>query len=337
MKVLLLQTAFLGDAVLTLPLIEKLHKKFPDSQIDVVAIPSTKSVFTLSPFVNNIFVFDKKEAQKSLASTILFGLTLKKRNYDLIVSPHRSARSAIIAFLTGGKRRISFDTSSLSFLFNERVQYRKEFHEVKRNLSLICNSKELEDWRNLPEIVIKSEDKEYVKNLCNKFGLNQYIILAPGSVWETKKYPWKYFAEVAKYFAEKDFTVVLIGGEADKNLCESILVPSSQKIINFCGKLSIPQSVELIEKSELLITNDSAPTHLGVIADAKVLTLYASTVPEFGFYPYNKRSDYLSLDLDCKPCGIHGRRVCPLEHFNCGNLLLPNEVIAKAEKLLIGR
>ena len=50
-----------------------------------------------------------------------------------------------------------------------------------------------------------------------------------------------------------------------------------------------------------------------------VLTIYCSTVPEFGFYPYNKKSSYISFnDLNCKPCGIHGYEKCPIKSFDCG-------------------
>jgi heptosyltransferase-2 len=91
----------------------------------------------------------------------------------------------------------------------------------------------------------------------------------------------------------------------------------------------------LLRRSKLLITNDSAPTHLGICADIPVLTLYCSTVADFGFYPFSPESDFLSYDeLDCKPCGIHGHEKCPVDTFDCAKLLQPESVIEKA-KLLI--
>ncbi len=335
MKILLIQTAFLGDAVLTLPLLEKLSEKFPGSEIDVVSLPSTKEVFSLSPTVSNIIPFDKKGKEKSFTATLAFAFRLRKSNYDFVVSPHRSARSAIIAFLTGAPVRISFDTASLSFLYTEKDVYRKDYHEVKRNLSLISSGKELEQWKRIPRVVIPDTDRETVASILNNNSLKRLALIAPGSVWETKKYPAEYFREIAKYFIDKGFFVGLIGGKEDAELCREISDPGSVKILNFCGKFTIPQSVELMKKAEILITNDSAPTHLGVIAGTKVLTIYTSTVPEFGFYPYNEGSSYVSLDMDCKPCGIHGKTKCPLGHFNCGNNLKPETVIKKAEEMIL--
>ena len=98
------------------------------------------------------------------------------------------------------------------------------------------------------------------------------------------------------------------------------------------------ESIELLKRVEILISNDSAPTHLGVCADIPVLTIYCSTVPEFGFYPYNKKSSYISYDdLECKPCGIHGLKECPIKTFNCGNLIEPLQVFMKIKEMLNGR
>jgi heptosyltransferase-2 len=98
---------------------------------------------------------------------------------------------------------------------------------------------------------------------------------------------------------------------------------------------SLIEVVELLKKAKILISNDSAPTHLGMCADIPVLTIYCSTLPEFGFYPYNKKSQYLSYNnLACKPCGIHGYDECPLKNFACGNNLKSSFVISKIEEMV---
>jgi heptosyltransferase-2 len=336
MNILVIQTAFLGDAILTLPLIDKLHEKFPLSKIDVVSIPATLPVFQMSPFVTEVFPFDKKRKQKSFISTLLFGRKLRKGKYDLVFSPHRSSRSAILAKTTGAELRFAFDKASLNFFYTDKVKYRKDFHEVKRNLSLVCNEDEIADWKKLPQIVISDSDVSKAKELIKETGNKELILLAPGSVWETKKWPLKYFAEIASTLNEKGFAVGIIGGKEDYELGAEIVQNSNSAVINFCGKLTIPQSVALIREAALLVTNDSAPTHMGVIADTKVLTIYTSTIPGFGFYPYNAGSSFLSLKLPCKPCGIHGWEKCPLKHFDCGNKLKPDYVLNKIEQMLQG-
>jgi len=128
---------------------------------------------------------------------------------------------------------------------------------------------------------------------------------------------------------------LLTGSEEEFNLNEEIRLALNDNCINLAGKYSIIETIYLLTKCSMLITNDSAPTHFGMAADIPVLTIYCSTVPEFGFSPYNGKSGSVGLnDLACKPCGIHGYEECPLSHFNCGQKLLPENVIEKLNTLL---
>ncbi len=164
---------------------------------------------------------------------------------------------------------------------------------------------------------------------------DSYIAIAPGSVWNTKKYPIEYFEEVISHFVNNDFKVVLIGGKKDINDCSKLASIFRDNIVDASGKFSVVESIELLRNAKLLISNDSAATHMGICADVKVLTIYCSTVPGFGFYPYNKKSASVSFDdLQCKPCGIHGHNKCPIKTFDCGIKLLPEVVIKKAEEIL---
>lgn len=110
-----------------------------------------------------------------------------------------------------------------------------------------------------------------------------------------------------------------------------------KNVYSAVGKLSIIESLELLKNCELLLSNDSAPTHLGVAADIPVLTIYCSTIPEFGFYPYHNKGEYISNHLTCKPCGIHGHNKCPIKTFECGISLNPKVVIKKMDEMLLGK
>jgi heptosyltransferase-2 len=159
------------------------------------------------------------------------------------------------------------------------------------------------------------------------------VVVAPGSVWNTKIYPLEYYETVIEYLKSKS-SVVLMGGIFDKDLCVQ-LMQKYNEIISLAGSLSLIESIELLKRAKILICNDSAPTHLGMCADIPVLTIYCSTVGDFGFYPYNTKSRYLSYDdLSCKPCGIHGFNKCPIGTFECGYKLKPETVIYKIEEML---
>jgi len=338
-KILVIQTAFIGDSILTLPMIEKLKELYHISIIDVLAIPSTKEIFESSPVVNQVYVIDKKNKQKGLFSIYKFSKELKANNYNVIYSPHRSYRSAIITKLLNPEKSYSFSKSNFKFLYTNIVQYQKDIHEVQRNLDLISYPYDNETWKMIPKIEISKNSKNKVdEHFVNLRTEDKYAAIAPGSIWETKKYSENYFTEVIKSLVNYSFIVYLIGSKDDEKLCESILKKSGQVVKNVAGKFSLIESIEFLKRMEILIANDSAPTHLGVCANIPVLTIYCSTVKNYGFYPYNKKSSYISYDnLSCKPCGIHGHNKCPINTFDCGNLLKPDKVISKIKEMLNDR
>ena len=334
-KILVIQTAFPGDAILTLPFIQELKKIKPDYSIDVLCIPSTTEIFSTSPHVNNVISLDKKGKQKSVIAFVKFIKEISSNKYDIVYSPHRSVRSALIAMNCSAKDSYGFENSSLPFAFKKTVKYDYTVHEVKRNLEFVGENFSGDKWRIIPEIVIHKESELKVKKYLSDNHINKFITVAPGSVWETKKYPADYFKQIVSRFIESDFQIVLVGGITDKDLCEIIKKDFEKNVFIAAGDFSFIDTIELLKSASLLICNDSAPTHLGVCADIPVLTIYCSTSPQFGFYPYNAKSDYISYDnLYCKPCGIHGFKSCPTGTFDCAKLLPPDMVIKKAEKLL---
>jgi len=335
-KILVIQTAFPGDAILTLPMIQQLKKRNENILIDVICIPSTKIIFEASPHINSVIELDKKGKQKSLFALFKFSRQIKKNNYDKVYSPHRSLRSALLTLELNVKETYGFDNSNLKFAYRHTVKYNLSDHEVKRNLSLIGENYLDDEWKILPGISVREEIRNKIDVFIkNEIKTQNIIAVAPGSVWQTKVYPTEHYKEIINYLIEDGYTVILIGGEADKDLCEQMKSSFGDKVLNLASEFSFIETIEILKHVKLLITNDSAPTHLGMCADISVLTIYCSTVPGFGFYPYNEQSEFMSFNnLDCKPCGIHGYRKCPIETFDCGYKLQPDTVLEKIKKLL---
>lgn len=335
-RILVIQTAFIGDAVLTLPMLEKLKERNSHSQIDVLAIPSTKEIFEAAEYVDNVIVVDKKGKHKGVRALSKFIRKLKENNYSKIYSPHRSFRSAYITLRLGVKDTYSFENSSLKYVYRNLIKYVGTHHEIQRNFELIGENTSGDNWKIKPKINLIESVKNEVDNIISLNHIdNDFIAIAPGSVWETKRYPRESYRELVKLLIKRDETVVLIGSKEDKTLCEYISANLSDKVKNLAGEFSVVETICLLGTAKLLVTNDSAPTHFGMCADIPVLTVYCSTVPEFGFYPYNKRSRYISYnDLDCKPCGIHGYNRCPIKTFLCGTKLTPQNVLTEIEKML---
>jgi heptosyltransferase-2 len=304
--------------------------------LDVLAIPSTEIIFLSSLYVDDVIVIDKKVKHKSIKGLNNFIKELREKSYSEIYSPHRSFRSAYITIRLGVRETYGFDNSSLKYAYKNIVKYKQTDHEVQRNLELIGENTKDKNWKISPEISIDETEKKKVTDFLSSNKIDaKFIAVAPGSVWETKRYPKEYFSEVIKSLAAKNEKIILIGGDNDKLLCDEIVYNLNDKVKNLAGVFSVTETIQLLRSAKLLITNDSAPTHMGMCADIPVLTIYCSTAPVFGFYPYNNKSRYLSYDkLDCKPCGIHGYRECPVKSFDCGYKLIPEDILKEVEKML---
>lgn len=335
-RILVIQTAFIGDAILTLPMIEKLKEKFYSAEIDVLCIPSTQEIFDASPFVSKVLVMDKKKAHKSILKLYKFTLEIKNRDYTKIYSPHRSFRTSVIVMQSGVRDTYGFSNSSLFHVYKNVIEYKTNIHEVQRNLDLIGYEYSAESWRIFPQIKINEVSRSKVAQFISPINIKDKLIaVAPGSIWVTKKYPEQNFKEIIKHFIDRSYKILIIGSESDKELCEKLSVGYETKVFSTAGLFSIIESIELLKSVKLLLTNDSAPTHFGMCANIPVLTVFCSTIPEFGFYPYNKKSSYISFnDLSCKPCGIHGYEKCPISTFDCGYKLDPKIIISKMEELI---
>ena len=335
-KIVVVQTAFLGDAVLTLPMLEVLAEKNPAAQIDVVTIPKNVEIFSASPFVNEVIIYDKRLSHRGMKALWFFAKELSKKNYDVIIAPHRSLRTSLLVLFSGIKESVGFSNSSFPLVYKYKVEYKYHQHETERNISLVSDELKSKYSALLPKIIYNESIEKKVGDFLSSIDQTKKIIaISPGSVWLTKRYPKEHFITLSRTLIDRNYLILLIGSEAEFSLNEEIKKSQNDNCINVAGKFSVVETVYLLSKCCLLVTNDSAPTHFGMAANIPVVTVYCSTVPDFGFSPYNGKSSIVSLSgLPCKPCGIHGYEACPLAHFDCGQKLLPEQVLNEIESIL---
>jgi heptosyltransferase-2 len=334
-KILVIQTAFIGDAVLTLPMIQKLKERYPSIKLDVICIPATAEIFQSSPAVDEVIINDKHGKQKSFFQMWTFAKEIKNKKYNRIYSPHRSFRTALIVMLSGVKETYGFSNSSFKYVYKYLIEYYLDRHEVQRNLDLIGFKYSGMDWKILPELKVDDSIIQKVGSFLTLSNKKTFIAVAPGAVWNTKIFPADYYCELITFLTEKNNNVILIGGKSDVKLCSEIESRFENAVISSAGKFSVPGTIELLKKCRLLITNDSAPTHFAMAANIPTITIYCSTVPDFGFYPFNEKSFSISYnDLSCKPCGIHGHKTCPIKTFECAHNLDINQIKKKIIEIL---
>ena len=333
MKILIIQTAFLGDVILTIPLIRHLKKEEPEREIHILVRPEAENVYLNDPDITRILVYDKKGSQKGLINLIRIIKSIRKNKYDIVISPHRSARSSLISYFSKAVKRAGFNKNALAFLYNVRINYDKDIHEVDRNLNLIKSLFSI-DKKNTLNMHNSNEDKEKaISVIRDNLWENERILgMAPGSEWESKRWPAEKFKEIINICDKKNIKVILFGGDKDVDICREM--SSYNNVLNVCGKVSINEASELMKFCKVLLTNDTGAMHIGAASGVKIVVIYGPTVPEFGFYPYGVEHKIIQIDLYCRPCHIHGGKKCPEKHFRCMKEITPENVFKEIEEYL---
>jgi lipopolysaccharide heptosyltransferase II len=313
-RILVIQTAFLGDVILATPVVSELKRLFPDSQIDMLVKKGNESLLKNSPHITNILVFDKSNGK--FQSLFRLVRKVRKQHYDLVINLHRFGSSGVITALSGSKSKYGFRKNPFSFLFTKAFPHEigNGTHEVERNLSLIREFGAVDCKR--PELFTSTENDNKIQPWITE----SYFCCAPASVWMTKQLPIEKWVELINQLKSKG-QVYLIGGKDDYNLCDSIADQTGiSKEYNLCGQLNLLDSAALMKSAAMNYVNDSGPMHIASAVNAPVSAFFCSTIPEFGFVPLSDHSHVVQIDkkIDCRPCGFHGHKVCPKGTFECG-------------------
>ncbi len=318
-RILVIQTAFLGDVILASVVWENLHRKYPLAQIDVVVKKGNESLLHAHPFIKEVFIFDKQHKFKNLLG---LGKTLREKKYDLIINLQRFASSGLLTLLAGGKESRGFKKNPLSIFYSKRFAHelKANWHEVDRNLQLIADLIETPIRR--PQLYPSHFDRDKVKALQN----NTYYCLAPTSVWFTKQAPEHIWLQLIEKLNQPNITFYLLGAPSDYKTLEALKIKAPDAhVVNLAGELSLLQSAALMVGAQRSFVNDSGPLHLASATNAPVTAFFCSTVPEFGFGPLSDNAQLIEVqNLACRPCGLHGYKSCPKGHFKCGfDLVVP--------------
>jgi heptosyltransferase-2 len=337
-RVLIIQTAFFGDVILTLPLAQILKTRL-GAEVDFLCIPKTSILVKDNPNIDNVIIFDKKGKDRGLKSFKRLIRKIKFKRYDYVFSPHRSLRSTLLSYFSKSEITVGFDTAALSRLFIKKVKYVKDIHEIQRNLKLLEPIGIEINEIIKPDLYFHEDDVKTVNLLLRQFHISpedKFVTIAPGTIWQTKRFPEDKIIDVLDMLAGDNVPVVLTGSKQDMELCRFIIDKTkNEKVYNAASKLTILQSAYLIKKSKVILTNDSSPLHLANAVGTKVVAVFGATVPEFGFYPIGKNDKVIQTSgLKCRPCAIHGGNKCPIKTFVCMRNINPADVYNEIKKSL---
>lgn len=340
MSSLVIQTSFLGDMVLTTPLLERLAERGP---VDVVATPANAALLANHPAVRDVILFDKRGEAKGWRGIKRIANQIRWREADgkrelrgtrVAYLAQGSVRSAWLAIVSGVPERIGFNTSAARLFYTRQVVYRRDLHHATR-LWQLANTVPAEVPKESlqPSLFPGDKDITDVDALLRDNEVTSgepFVVLAPGSVWATKRWPSfdELAAELMKSAVFGTHRIVVTGADSDRELANAIAARVAQAggrpVIDATGRLSLLASANLISRSVAIVTNDSAPLHLASAMNVPTIALFGPTVPTLGFGPLAPQHVVMGVDhLLCRPCHAHGPQQCPLKHWKCMRELTP--------------
>ena len=311
MKFLIIQTAFIGDVVLATPMAEALAQ-LDKAEVHFLVRKGNESLLENNPFIDRILIWNKQ--QNKLRNLLQLGSELRKEKFDCVINLQRFASTGFLTWRSGALKKIGFQENPFSFCFTSKFKHevKNGLHEVNRNLELL---REFVPGDFPPRLFPSVQNFEVVTEFKSK----PYVCVAPSSVWFTKQWPKENFIQLVSELAKKHH-VFLLGAKADFDLCEEVRGVENFNATNLCGKLNFLESAALMRDAAMNFVNDSAPMHFASAMNAPTTAFFCSTIPEFGFGPLSEFSRIVeaSEELACRPCGLHGKKSCPLGHFKCG-------------------
>jgi heptosyltransferase-2 len=336
-EILVIQTAFIGDVFLMVPLLKELRQLFPNDLVTVV-VREGLAEFLLKLNLADEVLELKKGSRESYNKT---QQQLKARSFRYIISPHSSLRTALFTFPLKAKKKISYRHWWNKFFFDTRIAKIQNWPEPMRQLQLLepfwqqnlsehFNLSNSSDYRKMGAVITDNlkmslNDELWLPHLPlrqqllqeHQLELNKFIVMFPGSVWKTKQWTTEGFQQLALKLEAENYNVVLLGSPGEKKICNQIAEGLKRKI-NLAGQRTLWQSLLLLSAAKLVVCNDSGSMHMAALANIPTVAMFGPTVLSQGFRPWQNSATVVENEsLSCRPCGKHGHKNCPLKHHEC--------------------
>ena len=341
-KIVVRAPNWIGDAVMCLPALDALGKRFPDAEISVLARRVVRPVFEMSGVVTDVITYDKEGAHRGLFGRIALAKELRAMGFTKAVLFQNAFDAAFITYLAGVPERIGYDRDMRGFLLTTPVPYGGEdrrAHHVRYYMNIVKALGCVVDERAVVKTLsVSAEEGEKASRFLEEKGVasgRTLIAAAPGaSFGPAKMWPAENFAAALAALSEKlDATPLIFGAEGDRDASAKVaagLEEAGVDFLNLTGTLTLKESMALMGHTRLFLSNDSGAMHLASALGTNTVTVFGSTDPELTG-PLAANSVVLRNEMECSPCF---KRVCPYGHYECLTSVTPEEVVAAAVELV---
>jgi len=328
MRILLVQTSFFGDLILSTPVIAALKRAFPEAELYVLTTPQAKALIGCDPLIKEVLTFAKRGREAGFFGLIRKARELRNIGFDRAYSLHKSFRTALLLWTAGIPVRIGFRSARGGFLYTDLRERNEAEHDVLRNLSLV--QKECPDPQGELRLFPPQQPADFI---TAQLPPQPYAVLVPGSVWATKRYYAAGYRRVAEQLIADGIPVVLLGAAEEKLVCDE--VGRELPLLNLSGQTKLTDFLSILAGARVVVCNDSMALHAASAFKLPTVTIFCSTSPSFGFGPWRNNAIIVEHEqLPCKPCRRHGSRHCPLGTNRCMTEVPPERVIAAVHKVL---
>lgn len=329
--------------MLTTPLWRALRDAFPEAEIWWLTRPDAAPL--IAPLVgpDRVLTFDKRGKESGLAGMQAIAAKLRALRFDVAIAVQRSLRTAVTLALAGIPERVGFAGAPGSPLYQHRVPQRGA-HARDRLLALATPFGIRPVPPPLPVLEIDPEAASAVAARLASAGVGddeRLLVIAPGSAWETKRWPAERFAEAACALVGQEVDrVVVVGTAGDAAHAATIAAALARRThggsttLDLCGRTSTAELVAVLARATLVLANDSAPAHVAAALRRPVVVAFGPTVPAQGFAPLGPCVRIVERELACRPCSRHGERFCPIGTHECMEDLPATAAVAAARALL---
>ena len=320
-KILIIRFSSIGDIVLTSPVMRCLKQQLNDVEVHFLTKKSFESIVALNPNIDKVYSIEKNIDEVIPA--------LKKENYDFIIDLHYSIRSVLVKLKLNRPyatvSKLNFKKWLLVFFKSRNI---KGKHIVDRYLETAKKLGIVNDNQGL-DFFIPEKDEVKISSLPATHQQG-YIAFVIGAKHFTKRMPQEKILSACKKITQP---IILLGGKEDKAVADFIESHIGTKIYNACGIYNLQQSASLVQQAQKVITHDTGLMHIAAALKKEIVSVWGSTVPEFGMFPYlpkgSKPAKIVQVQgLSCRPCSKIGYSKCPKGHFNCMNLIDENELVS---------
>ncbi|MBK8872173.1 MAG: glycosyltransferase family 9 protein [Elusimicrobia bacterium] len=329
-KILVIRLSSLGDVVLALPTLSALKAAWPKAHLTLLVKKSFAPLFVGHPLIDEIAVFESRGVCGWMRD-------IRQQRYGLVVDLHDTLRSRLWSLTSGADRCVRYDKRA----WERRllVWFKKPSHQLDGGVV----ERYLESLAPLGVSATDTVPRLYVppgerlpEEIERRVGPGPFIGVAPGALHATKRWPPDRFAQAADLLhRELNLPVVLMGSKSDIPAVENVLRTLEAPAINVAGQTSVRDLMIVLSRCKVVLTNDSGALHVSAALGVPTVAIFGPTVKPFGFFPKGHWTTVVESEgLDCRPCSLHGSKICPKGHFRCMNDVTMDRVVNAARDLL---